>query len=70
MKYKYTYRNTAGELWQLSMYYIYGSMAGLCNIIFTAACFCSGILQMGPGPWIREVPHCAGMLSFTIMASR
>ena len=29
-----------------------------------SGCFCSGILQMGPGPWIHEVPHCAGMLSF------
>lgn len=37
MKYKYTYRNTAGELWQLSMYYIYGSVVGMCNLIFTAA---------------------------------
>lgn len=37
MKYKYTYRNTAGELWQLSMYYTYGSMVGMCNLIFTAA---------------------------------
>ena len=32
MKYQYTYRTTASELWQLSMYYIYGSMVGLCNI--------------------------------------
>ena len=31
MKYQYTYRTTASELWQLSMYYIYGSMVGLCN---------------------------------------
>ena len=37
MKYQYTYRTTASELWQLSMYYIYGSMVGLCNIIFTVA---------------------------------
>lgn len=37
MKYKYTYRNTAGELWQLSMYYTYGSVVGMCNLIFTAA---------------------------------
>lgn len=37
MKYEYTYRTTAGDLWQLSMYYIYGSMVGVCNLIFTAA---------------------------------
>ncbi|MEG2350220.1 MAG: YcxB family protein [Hungatella sp.] len=39
MKYQYTYRTTAWELWQLSMYYTYGSMVGMCNIIFTAAVF-------------------------------
>lgn len=37
MKFNYTYRNTGLELWQLSMYYMYGSMAGVCNVIFTAA---------------------------------
>ena len=37
MKFKYTYRNTAFELWQLSMYYTYGSVVGMCNLIFTAA---------------------------------
>ena len=37
--YRYTVRPTASDLWQLSMYYIYGSMAGLCNIIFTVAAF-------------------------------
>ena len=42
MRYKYTYRTTARDLWQLSMYYIYGSLAGLCNIIFTVAAFALG----------------------------
>lgn len=37
MKFKYNYRTNAFELWQLSMYYIYGSIAGVCNIIFTMA---------------------------------
>lgn len=37
MKYEYTYRNTCMDIWQLSMYYIYGSMVGMCNLIFTAA---------------------------------
>ncbi|MDF2614637.1 MAG: hypothetical protein K0S71_2423 [Clostridia bacterium] len=37
MKYKFTYQTTALDLWQLSMYGIYGSMAGLCNVIFTVA---------------------------------
>ncbi len=37
MRFQYTYRTTASELWQLSMYYTYGSMVGVCNIIFTVA---------------------------------
>ncbi|MDF2547343.1 MAG: hypothetical protein K0R93_2241 [Anaerosolibacter sp.] len=37
MKYRFTYQTTAFDLWQLSMYGIYGSMVGVCNIIFTVA---------------------------------
>ena len=37
MKYLFAYRTTAFDLWQLSMYGIYSSMAGVCNIIFTVA---------------------------------
>lgn len=37
MKYNFKYKTTALDLWQLSMYGIYGSMLGLCNIIFTVA---------------------------------
>ncbi len=37
MKYKFTYRTTAFDLWQLTMYGIYASVVGVCNIIFTIA---------------------------------
>ena len=37
MKYQYAYKNNAHEFWQLSMYQIYGSIVGVCNIIFTVA---------------------------------
>lgn len=37
MRYKFVYQTTALDLWQLSMYQIYGSMVGVCNIIFTIA---------------------------------
>lgn len=37
MKYRFPYRITAFDLWQLSMYGTYGSMVGVCNIIFTVA---------------------------------
>ncbi|MGH4052011.1 MAG: YcxB family protein [Clostridium sp.] len=39
MKYKFNYQTTAFDLWQLSMYSIYGSIVGVCNIIFTVAMF-------------------------------
>ena len=37
MKYTFNYQTTAFDLWQLSMYSIYGSMIGVSNIIFTIA---------------------------------
>lgn len=41
--YSYEYRNTAAELWQLSMYYTYGSMVGVCNLAFTAGAFAMAV---------------------------
>ncbi|MBP3886432.1 MAG: YcxB family protein [Cellulosilyticum sp.] len=37
MKYEFSYQTTASDFWQLSMYQIYSSMVGVCNIIFTVA---------------------------------
>ena len=37
MIYKFTYKTSPFDLWQLSMYSIYNSMVGVCNIIFTVA---------------------------------
>lgn len=37
MKYKFIYKNTPFDLWQLSMYFTYGSIVGVCNLIFTVA---------------------------------
>lgn len=37
MKYNYKYKTTAFDIWQLSMYGIYGSMLGIVNGIFTVA---------------------------------
>lgn len=45
MRYQYTYRNTGLELWQLSMYHIYGSVAGVCNLVFTAAVFTLALVK-------------------------
>jgi hypothetical protein len=37
MTYNFKYQTKAIDLWQLSMYGIYGSILGVCNIIFTVA---------------------------------
>lgn len=37
MKYQFTINTTASDLWQLSMYGIYGSMLGATNLVFTVA---------------------------------
>jgi hypothetical protein len=37
MKYKFNYKNTPFDFWQLSIYFTYGSIIGVCNIIFTVA---------------------------------
>jgi hypothetical protein len=37
MKYQFTINTTASDLWQLSMYGIYGSIVGATNTAFTAA---------------------------------
>ena len=37
MKYHFKINTTASDLWQLSMYGIYGSIIGVTNVIFTAA---------------------------------
>ena len=43
MKYKFTYQTRGFDIWQLSMYRIYGSMLGLTNIIFTVAMVLLGV---------------------------
>ena len=54
MRFEYVYRNTASDLWQLSMYYTYGSMVGVCNIIFTAAMFILAAVRWGESSvWMR-----------------
>lgn len=39
MRYKFSYQTTAFDFWQLSMYSIYSSMIGVCNMIFTISIF-------------------------------
>ena len=67
MRYKYTYRTTARDLWQLSMYYIYGSLAGLCNIIFTVAAFALGFSRGDQAQGIVRCLIVLGCCLFTVI---
>ena len=67
MRYKYTYRTTARDLWQLSMYYIYGSLAGLCNIIFTVAAFALGFSRWDQAHGIVRCLIVLGCCLFTVI---
>ena len=67
MRYKYTYRTTARDLWQLSMYYIYGSLAGLCNIIFTVAAFALGFPRWDQAQGIVRCLIVLGCCLFTVI---
>lgn len=62
MRYTYTLRTTARDLWQLSMYYIYGSMAGVCNIVFTAAVFALGVSRWGQSGLLMKCMIVLGVL--------
>ena len=67
MRYKYTYRTTARELWQLSMYYTYGSMVGVCNIIFTVAAFALGFSRWAQAQGIVRCLIVLGCCLFTVI---
>ena len=67
MRYKYTYRTTARDLWQLSMYYIYGSLAGLCNIIFSVAAFALGFSRWDQAQGIVRCLIVLGCCLFTVI---
>ena len=67
MRYKYTYRTTARDLWQLSIYYIYGSLAGLCNIIFTVAAFALGFSRWAQAQGIVRCLIVLGCCLFTVI---
>lgn len=66
MRYQFTYQNTARDLWQLSMYYIYGSLVGLCNMIFTVAMVLLALLRWQEmALWMRACVV-VGMSLFTL----
>ena len=52
---------------QLSMYYIYGSLAGLCNIIFTVAAFALGFSRWDQAQGIVRCLIVLGCCLFTVI---
>lgn len=67
MQYQYTYRTTAFELWQLSMYYTYGSMVGMCNIIFTFAMAALMVSRWNASGVIMKILLIFGLSLFTVI---
>lgn len=67
MIYQYTCKTTAAELWQLSMYYIYGSMAGVCNLVFTAAMIALCVSKWQEAPVFYRCLIAAGCLLFPVI---
>ena len=67
MRYQYIYRTTALDLWQLSMYYIYGSMVGVCNILFTVAIVALIISRWNEAGGIWRSLMVLGVCLFTVI---
>ncbi len=67
MRFEYVYRNTAADLWQLSMYYMYGSMVGVCNIIFTAAVFILTAVRFQESSVWMKMAMILGCCLFTVI---
>ena len=67
LMYQYTYRLCNGEYWRLSMYYTYGSMVGVCNLIFTAALFILTYVKWGGAGWGYRAMLILGCSLFTVL---
>ncbi len=61
MKFRFVFRTTAFDFWQLAMYNTYGSIIGVCNLVFTIAMI---ILTVKFGEIVNEV-----LLALLILAS-
>lgn len=67
MRYQYTYRTSAWDLWQLSMYYTYGSLVGVCNLIFTVAVILLAFKQWETAGTIYKIILVLGCGLFTVI---
>ncbi len=67
MTYQYTCKTTAADLWQLSMYYTYGSLVGVCNLVFTFAMIALAVSKWQEAPPFYRCLIVAGCLLFTVI---
>lgn len=67
MKYTFTYRTRAVDLWFLSMNTMYRSLIGVCNIIFTAAMFLLAVRFWGEVSTVVRVLFVFAVCLFTVI---
>ncbi|MFH5835133.1 YcxB family protein [Proteiniclasticum sp. C24MP] len=67
MKFLFNYETKASDLWQLSMYGIYKSMAGLINVIFTAAMALLTVKYWSEVSWYLRALLILGLSLFTLI---
>ena len=64
--YQYRYKTTRGEYWKMSMYFIYQSMTGMVNLVFTAALLALTFAKWGSSGNIFRICMVLGCCLFTI----
>ena len=64
--YQYRYKTTRGEYWKMSMYFIYHSMTGMVNLVFTAALLALTFAKWGSSGNIFRICMVLGCCLFTI----
>ena len=62
--YQYRYKTTRGEYWKMSMYFIYHSMTGMVNLVFTAALLALTFVKWETSGTIFRVFHGFRLLPF------
>lgn len=67
MKYQFSLKTTASDLWQLLMYGIYGSMLGMVNVVFTLAMVFVAFRFYADAPIALKLLMIAGIGLFTVI---
>ncbi len=65
--YQYRYKTTRGEYWKISMYFIYHSMTGMVNLVFTAALLALTFAKWGSSGTVFRICMVLGCCLFTIL---